>query len=172
MNAAEQLKMIDEFEAHYHYDSTYMRELLECSPEGYAKFADFLPLSAHREWLARDEYWLAKIAAMQVEDCGDCLQLNVRMALEAGVPKAWVEAAISGGEALPEALREVYAFARGVAANTLDDQALIERVGQRFDKGGLLELGLCIATARMFPTIKRALGYTRSCNLISIEVSL
>lgn len=172
MNAAEQLKMIDDFEAHYRYDGTYMRELLECSPEGYAKFADFLPLAAHREWLGRDEYWVAKIAAMQVEDCGDCLQLNVRMALEAGVPKALVEALIKGGAELPEALREVYAFAKGVAANTLIDQVLIERIWQRYDKGGLLELGLCVATAKMFPTIKRALGYTRSCSLIAIEVSV
>ena len=83
MNMTEYRRMIDDFENHYNYDSTYMRELLESSQEGFARFNNFLPLSSHREKLNTEDYWVAKLAAMQVEDCGDCLQLNVRMALEA-----------------------------------------------------------------------------------------
>jgi len=92
---------IDQFEEHYRYDSTYMRELLETSPEGYAKFHAFQPLASHRERLSRESFWVAKLAAMKTEDCGHCLQLNVRLALEDNIPKPLIEAVLRGGDGLP-----------------------------------------------------------------------
>lgn len=170
MNTAEALKQINEFEAHYKYDSTYMRDLLESSPAGFIKFNNFLPLSSHKEKLSSEDYWVAKLAAMQVEDCGECLQLNVRMALEAGVSKDWIKAAIKGGNALPENLRDVYHYAKSVAKHEGGENDLMDRIAARYEKGSLLEFGLCIASAKVFPTIKRAVGYTKSCSLIEIEV--
>jgi alkylhydroperoxidase/carboxymuconolactone decarboxylase family protein YurZ len=170
MSKAEALKQIHEFEAHYKYDGTYMRELLEYSPGGLAKFNNFLPLSSHIEKLSPEDYWVAKLATMQVEDCGECLQLNVRMALEAGVSKALVRAAIKGGNELPEHLKDVYLYAKSVAKHELVDNDLMDRIEVRYDKGSLLEFGICIATAKVFPTIKRAVGYAKACSLIEIEV--
>ncbi|MFV1983873.1 MAG: carboxymuconolactone decarboxylase family protein [Thiohalomonadales bacterium] len=170
MNNNEELKQIDDFEAHYKYDSTYMRELLKYSPVGYAKFSAFIPLSSHKEKLSIDEYWVAKLAAMQVEDCGECLQLNVRMALEAGVNKNIIEAVIKEDSALLGNLADVYRYAKDVAAHKQIEASLMDRIESKYDKGMLLEFGLCIATAKVFPTIKRAMGYTKSCNLIEIEV--
>jgi alkylhydroperoxidase/carboxymuconolactone decarboxylase family protein YurZ len=170
MNNAEALKQIREFEAHYKYDGTFMRELLEHSPAGLAKFNNFLPLSAHKEKLSPGDYWVAKLATMQVEDCGECLQLNARMALEAGVSKAQVRAAIQGGNELPENLKDVYLYAKSVANHELVDSDLMNRIEASYDKGSLLEFGICIATAKVFPTIKRAVGYTKTCSLIEIDV--
>lgn len=170
MNAAEARKQIDEFETHYRYDGTYMRDLLDHSPVGFAKFNDFLPLSNHHEKLSTDEYWVAKLAAMQIQDCGDCLQLNVRMALEAGVAKPIIEAAIKGGSTLPDTLRDIYHYAKYVASNSVADIEVMDRIASRYDKGAILELGLCVATGAVFPTIKRALGYTRSCRLVEITI--
>jgi alkylhydroperoxidase family enzyme len=169
MNTRDFRKEIDEFEARYRYDSTYLRELLEHSPEGYAKFDNFMPLAGHREKLDPTAYWVAKLAAMQVEDCGDCLQLNVRMALENKVSKQVIESVLKGGKGLPEDLHDLYQFAVNVAAHNSTEIGLAERIETRFDKGALLELALCIATAKVFPTIKRTLGYTRSCSLVEIE---
>lgn len=170
MTMTDYRQMIDDFENHYNYDSTYMRELLESSPEGFAKFNNFLPLTSHREKLSPEDYWVAKLAAMQVEDCGNCLQLNVRMALEAGVSKKLIEAIIKNNSALPENLKDIYNYAKAVAAHSQIDTALMGRIEARYDKGGLLEFGVCIATAKVFPTVKRALGYTKSCSLIDIKV--
>jgi len=170
MNENEAQKQINDFEGHYKYDCTYMRELLKYSPEGFAKFNAILPLTSHREKLGIEGFWVAKIAAMQVEDCGECLQLNVRMALEEGVAKQIIEAAINAASELPENLKDVYYYAKAVAAHAQIETALKDRIKARYDKGMLLELGLCIATAKVFPTIKRALGYTKSCSLIEIEV--
>lgn len=163
-------KQIDDFEAHYQYDSTYMRELLESSPDGYEKFNNAMPLIAHRELLDATSYWVAKLAAMKSEDCGVCLQLNVRMALEAGVEKNVVAAIVSGGKGLSDELRDIYDFAVGVAKNTLNDDGLLERIQSRFNKAQQLEFGLCIGAAKFFPTIKRAVGYTKSCSLVEISV--
>lgn len=170
MTMAEYRQMIDDFENQYNYDCTYMRELLEHSPEGFAKFANFLPLSSHREKLSPDDYWVSKLVAMQAEDCGDCLQLNVRMAVEEGISKTTVEAVLEGGDTLPSKLKDVYQYAKYLTANSSIDPQLVDRVTKYYDKGALLELGLCVATAKVFPTIKRALGYTRSCSLVKIEV--
>ncbi|MBW9261722.1 MAG: hypothetical protein K1564_09155 [Candidatus Thiodiazotropha sp. (ex. Lucinisca nassula)] len=60
MNKMGYHKMIDEFEQHYQYDSTYMRELLDSSPEGFTRFNNFMPLNDFREKLSLEDYWVAK----------------------------------------------------------------------------------------------------------------
>jgi len=170
MSTAETLKQLEEFDSHYNYDSTYARELLNYSPDGFAKFTNFLPLSSHQEKLTAEEFWVAKLAGMQVQDCGDCLQLNVKMALEAGVSKEIIQDILKGGNNLADNLKDTYRFAKYLANNELVDIELVERISNRYDKGALLELGICVSTAAVFPTIKRALGYTRSCKIVTIEV--
>lgn len=170
MNEQDYRSEIDEFEARYQYDCTYLRELLSFSPDGYAKFAAFKPLATHQEKLKPESYWIAKLAAMQVEDCGECLQLNVRFALEQNVSRGIIEAVLQGGSGLSDELRDLYDFAVQVASSSEVETALAQRIQSRFDRGALLELGVCIATAKVFPTIKRAAGYANSCRLIDIEV--
>ncbi|MCA9015808.1 MAG: carboxymuconolactone decarboxylase family protein [Planctomycetaceae bacterium] len=170
MSEAVYLKEIDEFETHYQYDSTYLRELLAFSPDAYEKFAAFKPLASHQEKLEPESYWIAKLAAMQVEDCGACLQLNVRFALENQVPREIIEAVLQGGEGLSDELRDLYDFAVQVASSRELDPALEQRIQSRFDRGALLELGIVIASAKVFPTIKRAAGYANSCRLIEIQL--
>lgn len=170
MNTAQHLQQINDFEAHYQYDSGYMRDLLSTSPAGYEKFSQFLPMAHHLEQLAPDDYWVAKLATMQTEDCGECLQLSVRMALEAGVGKEVIRAALDGGRALPAPLNDVYRYATCVATRVPVPEDLMHRMTERHDKGSLLEFGLCIASARVFPAIKRAIQSTQSCALIQINV--
>ena len=169
-NKTEALNQIAQFEAHYQYDSAYMRDLLEHSPDGFAKFNNFLPLARHHEKLDNNDYWVAKLAAMQAADCGECLQLNVRMALEAGISKELIQAILRGGDALPADLLDVYHYAKSVATNIPIQEDLRDRIEARFDKGELLEFALAIATTAVFPGIKRALGLAKACSLVEIEV--
>ena len=170
MSNSEYLKQLNDFEAHYDYDVGYLRELLEHSPEGFAKFNAFMPLARHREQLSLEEFWIAKLASMQVEDCGACLQLNIRMALEEGVDKALVAAAIHGGKQLPANLKAIYQFSRAIAANEAVDEQQQLAIEQQLDKGQRLELGLAIASTKIFPTLKRTLGEATSCRLMDIAV--
>lgn len=170
MNQTQHAQMIDQFEAHYKYDSTYMREMLTHSPTAFDKFNQALPLARHRELLDVQDYWIAKLSAMQVEDCGECLQLNVRMALEAGLDKATIQGVLFDDSTLSPALQDIKHYAAQVTSQGQVAAELMQRMQQRYATGELLEFGLCIASAKLFPTIKRALGNIHSCQLVQIEL--
>jgi len=170
MNVSEVRKGLDQFEAHYGYDTTFLKEMLSHDPEGYAHFQAFMPMASHRMKLEVDVYYVAKLATMAAEDCGACLQLNIKMALEAGVPKHLVEAAVKGGGDLPEDLGQIHAYATRVTLNNPDRGELLELLQQRLDKGAMSELALCIASARMFPSLKRSLGYDKSCQVMQFAI--
>ena len=158
------------FEAHYNYDTSYMRDILEVSPGSFQQFEQFMPISQYREKAKDELFFLGKIAAMQSEDCGTCLQLAVTMALEAGVEREIVQAALNGGEGLPPELRDVYRFSVAVASKKQEDNGLTKQLEQRYGRAVIAELALCVATNRVYPTLKRALGYAKSCSLISIDI--
>ena len=71
---------------------------------------------------------------------------------------------------MPNNLRVIYEFVIKVEARHLIESDLKDRINELFDKGAQLELALCIATAKVFPVIKRVLGYTKSCSLVEIKV--
>ncbi|SHF33502.1 hypothetical protein SAMN04487965_1966 [Microbulbifer donghaiensis] len=169
MNEEQHLQALEAFSRHYRYDTGYLKEFLNGSPEGFEKFADFQPLATHREFLPLDIFWVSKLAAMQVADCGECLQLNVRMALEAGIEKSIVQACLQGGSRLPENLKDIFDFATSVASYRNIDPLLEQRIDAQLDQRQRIELGVCVATASVYPTIKRAMGYTQSCSLVEIE---
>ena len=161
---------IDVFESHYQYDATYLRELFRYSPEVYEKFDTFMSLAQHNEQLDPEVYWLAKITSMHVEDCGQCLQLCVFMATEHGISKELINSALSGGSDLPDSLKDIFMYTRCVAGNTDIPEDLEERIHGKLDSPSLIELALCIACAKVFPALKRTLGYAKSCHLIEIQV--
>lgn len=44
------------------------------------------------------------------------------------------------------------------------------RLRERYGEEGLVELALAIASARVFPVTKRALGYALSCSKVEVRV--
>ncbi len=169
-STTDQHNQIDQFGDHYSYDTTYMHELLEHSPKGYQAFQDFMPMGQVRESLPIDAYWVAKLVSMQTEDCGACLQLNVTMALEAGVERDVVAATIAGGNDLEPRLQQVCTFASQITPDGMIDADLRSAMDLEYSKEELLEFGLAIASTKVYPAIKRALGYAKSCSLITITV--
>jgi alkylhydroperoxidase family enzyme len=163
----EQEASIRAFERAYNYDATYMRRLLQSSPEGFARFGAFQPMGHFRETLPIDAYHTAKLAVMRVEDCGPCLQFCVQMALQDELSPELVRAAVDGGDGLPPELAEVYRFAQAVARGEPADSEAME---ERYGAAGVAELALAIAAARVYPTVKRAMGLAKSCARITIAV--
>ena len=53
-------------------------------------------------------------------------------------------------------------------ANRQDDDVLRERLRARYGDEGLIELGMGIASARMFPAFKRTLGFAKSCAMVQV----
>ena len=57
-----------------------------------------------------------------------------------------------------------------MAAQGSVEPELMEAMQQAYSKGQLLELGVAIASAKVYPTIKRALGLTQACQAVTITL--
>lgn len=147
----------------------YLRHIAGTSLPAFVKFSLFTPLARHRKTLPAEPYHLARIAATRLEDCGTCVQIEVNTALRQGVDRTLVQAAVEGrAHDLPADLADVIRFAETVAMQA-DDADLRESIRARYGEEGLVELALGIASARVFPTTKRALGYAQSCSLVPLS---
>ena len=158
---------IEEFELKYNYDASYLKDLLQTSPNGFQKLQDALPLTFHRQRLDLESFWVTKIVSVQSIDCGSCLNLNISKALEEGVPQCLINAILFDETKLCEAHQALRTYVNSIINNKVDDFAA-KFIKRRYSRAQLLELGICIATAQIFPLIKKVAGYNNSCSLITI----
>lgn len=150
----------------------YLRHLLRVAPRTFWAFARGQPLLQHRHLVPATPYHIARIAATQAEDCGTCVQIAVNLARHAGVAPRLLQAAVAGKvDQLPDDLAAVYYFAKAVARADTEEvdrwRPVVERL---LGEAGLGELALAIAAARVFPAVKRALGFATSCALVQVSV--
>lgn len=163
--------MLDGFATHYRYDVGYLRELLETDPIAFKVFEAFLPMASYQGDAPTDVVFVAKLAAMRLNDCGACLQLTIRQALESGVPVEVVRAAAGTGQELPLELTPVYRLVQAAHTYAAETQTHREAVRTRHGEGALAAIALVVAAAGVFPTMKRLLGTFESCALMDFEFS-
>lgn len=156
-------------ERSFGYDAGYMRDVLAASPAAFLKFS-LLPSLAPRRAAPAEALAAAGIVATLREDCGPCTQIGVDIAQRSGVPKATLKAILAGDEAaMGESARLAYRFAQASldrdmeAADPLRDE-IVRRWGQK----GLVAIALTITTARMYPTLKYALGHGKACSKVVV----
>jgi hypothetical protein len=153
---------IEDFAARWSYDMSYQRELLEAAPDAFDAFAGGLLISAHRRALPADAHFVARVVLMQAEECASCVRLNLRMALEAGVDRELLRAALERPDELPDALRDVREHVLDVVAGPTTaerpDPGRVARLWMAYGREGLAELAVVLAGCRLFTTVKRALG--------------
>lgn len=154
---------ITAFEQAYDYDASYLHELLAASPGGFDAFDRARAIAQYREALPAEAFYVAAVTVMQEEDCGSCLRLNLRMAMEAGVDRRLLEQLLNEPQDLPAEFLDVRNHARSVLRNELPDVAAADRIKQWFGEAAFAELGLCIVGSRIFPTLKRALLKAGAC---------
>lgn len=150
----------------------YLRVIARNSRAAFWKFALFLPLAAHRQRMPVHAWNAAVLLASRHEDCGACVQIAVNKALADGAPGDLVRAMLDGDRArLDEDVLLAMDFAEAVLARDEErSAALRERIVSRHGEAALVDLALGIATARVFPTAKRALGLATACSLVTIEL--
>lgn len=149
----------------------WMRDIFRASKVAAFKFSLFLPLAAHRRVAPMDVVHVARMAAVTHEDCGPCLQTVVNQALDEGVVSDIVQAVIDGKiSSLPPLLADVHRFAAGVVAHEQYDEQLRQSLVARLGEAAMVEVALAIATVRVFPTVKRALGHGLSCARVNVRI--
>lgn len=164
-------RIIDTFEHKFGEKLDYLRDIANASPSAFYKFvALFIPFAKHHKAAPPEAYYLSSIGALQHEDCGPCLQIAVDQALAAGLRVEVVSAAIAGDAGLTDDQKLYVDFGRAVAANAPETEELRQRVSAKLSPAAMVDLAIAIASARVFPTLKRALGHAQSCALVKVHL--
>lgn len=143
----------------------------ESSFSGFVKFLMFLPLAEHRRKSDPAMLHAVRIVATQHEDCGPCVQIAVNAALDDGMEPRAVRAILDRDRGrMPGGVSLAVRFAEGVLARDGSEDTPRSEIESQLGATVLTELSLAIATARVFPTVKRGLGFARSCSLVNVEV--
>lgn len=162
-------KRMNAFEREYQYDMSYVRELLDASPAAALKFARVMALSQHNEDAPPAAWYAAKLVGTLHEDCGPCTQLVADMAGRAGVGDTDLRAILRGDTAAVSAEAALgYSFARAALAHAPEADILRQEVIRRWGRKALASLALGLTSARMFPTLKYALGYGHTCMRVRV----
>jgi hypothetical protein len=148
----------------------YLRHVLDVSPTAFLRFSSIIPFANSRKVLPKEAWFVAQIVTLQQEDCGSCLQIGVNLARQNGVDAVLLHAVLDGNsQTLPQEMTDVVDFTKSVITATGDD-SLRETMRKRYGDRGLIELSYAIASSRIPPTVKRCLGYAKSCNVVSVAV--
>jgi hypothetical protein len=149
----------------------YLHHVVDVSPAAFLRFCSILPFANSRKVLPKDAWFVAQIVALQHEDCGPCLQITLNLARQSGVDAALLRAVLDGNcHELPPEIVDVLRFTQSVTVESGDDDALRETMRRRYGERGLIELSYAIASSRIPPTVKRCLGYAKSCRVVPVTV--
>jgi hypothetical protein len=111
------------------------------------------------------EAWVAAgITAVKSEDCGPCTQLGTAMAERQGVRPEILRAILKeDAAAMPDDVALAWRFTKATLAHdpAADDyrDVILERWGPR----AVVSLAFAITAARMYPTVKYAMGHGKAC---------
>ncbi len=162
-------RQIGKMERQFDYDASYMRRVLSASPATFLKFG-FVTRLVDRKAAPAEALAAAGIAATLTEDCGPCTQIGVDLAAAGGVDPQILRAILAGDEV---AMGQVAALGWRFALASLNrdmetaDPLRDEIVGRWGDKG-LVAISFALTTARMYPTLKYALGYGKACSRVTV----
>lgn len=149
----------------------YVRHLLRVSLRAFFKFTKVMSLASYRRALPPGPYHVARLVATRDEDCGSCVQIEVNLARKVGVAAEHLRSVLDRKpDELPDDLADAYRFAEAVVTANGDESSWRERIRQRHGEEGVVELALAIASCRVFPITKRALGYSVSCSAVEVRV--
>lgn len=160
---------ISRFERTWSYDAGYLRQLLATSPMSVLKFSlvsSMIPPNAAPE----EAIAAAAIAATLSEDCGACVQIAVDKAAAAGVSSQVLRAILAGDPpAMGEAAALAWRFSHASLARDIESsERLRTQIRARWGERGLAAIALALTTARLYPTLKYALGYGHICTQVVV----
>ena len=148
----------------------YLRHIVAVSPSAFMRFASIMPFANSRRVLPKNIWYAAQLITLQHEDCGPCLQITVNLAQRDGVDGTVIRAILDRDrDGLTPEFADVCDFAQAIANKDVDADALRETLRKRYGDRGLIELSYAIAAGRIPPTVKRVLGYARSCQDVTIN---
>jgi hypothetical protein len=144
--------------------------MIDADPRAAWMFQRAASLGKYRKDAPIEALAAAGITAVRHEDCGPCTQLAVSMAERAGIDPEVLRGVLTGDPRLmtPEA-----ALAWRFTRAAIDRDPALDRyrheVITRWGSKAVLSLAFAIVTARLYPTVKYAMGHGQSCTRIVVD---
>jgi alkylhydroperoxidase family enzyme len=161
---------ISRFERTFGYDASYMHDVVEASPSAAWKFALLQIMSHHRQEVSADAWHAAHLAGALSEDCGPCVQICIDLATRDGMDPEKLASLVRGDiDAAGTDAALGFRFGMAVATNADIALALVEHARRKYGERGLVSLAYSVTTARMYPTLKRALGHGAVCSKVVVS---
>jgi hypothetical protein len=162
-------RWIAKFERQWNYDAGYLRDMLDADPRALWAISKLSGISGYRKDVPPAAYCAAGIVGTMAEDCGPCTQLAVDMAQRQGVDPAILRAVVAHDlTALPFDVALAVRFAETTLSHAPEADDLREEVVRRWGQRALVSLAFAITAARIYPTLKYAMGHGRSCTRVTI----
>lgn len=157
-------KAFAKFGRTYDYDMSYLMEMAEFYPAKTWRYLAFLPLSTHFSAVPKELYYAVKIVASRLADCGICTELEISIAIEAGVDRRQLSFLIVGDvENMSSTILLGYKYANAVAQNNIDLLEIIDHIKIEYGKKGLWDVATAYNFGEFYPKLKRGLGEAVSC---------
>jgi len=162
-------RQIGAFQQTWNYDADYMREVIDADPSAFMTFGKVIGVGRYRKDVPVAPHYAAKIVAVMAEDCGPCTQLVIDMAEREGVDPAILRAVVARDFlAMPYEVALAARFTEASLRHAPEADDLREEVLRHWGKRGLISLAFAMTSARLFPTLKYALGHGRSCTRLKV----
>lgn len=163
-------RAIESFERKWNYDASYLKEIADLSPWAAVKFSLATSLGTYRRDIPLAPLFAAGITAVRSEDCGPCTQLAVNMAEQQGIGPEILRALLKDDEAaMPEDVALAWRFTRATLAHDAAADDYRDEIVRRWGPRAVVSLAFAITTARMYPTVKYAMGHGKICSRIVVN---
>jgi len=143
----------------------YYGDLSDAGGFAVEKFQHAMVLAGHRYHAPKDMIHLARLGSARSEDCGACVEIVRDFALADKLDADRLQNALLGN---PNSEQDALAYDFGAAIASGDAMRAAE-LGDRIEEGHgrkvRTELALAAASGRLFPAIKRGLGYASACTI-------
>lgn len=163
-------RQIAAFERKWNYNATYMRELLDADPHALITLGKAVGFGHYRKDVPLAPHYACAIVVLMAEDCGACTQLAIDMAKREGVNPDILRAIVKRDfTAIPYDVALVIRFTEASMRRASEVDGLRDEVVRKWGKRGLISLAFAMIGARLYPTLKYALGHGESCTRLRIE---
>jgi hypothetical protein len=112
----------------------------------------------------------AGITAVRHEDCGPCTQLGVDMFVKAGVDPTVLRAVLTENPlVMPPDVALAWRFTRATIDHDPAADQYRAEIMKKWGPRAVMSLAFAIVTARLYPTVKYAMGHGKACTRIVVD---
>src|SRR5215813_5968233 len=157
------------FERQWNYDASYLREIIDASPRAAWRFMSAARLGSYCRDVPMEAWFAAGLTAVRSEDCGPCTQLGTSMAERQGVRPEILRAILTDDvAAMPDEVALAWRFTKATLAHdaAADDYRAV--ILKRWGPRAVVTLAFAITAARIYPTVKYAMGHGQACTRVMV----